>query len=269
MNADRLPRITPEKYLQYLRELGAPAEAFKVSRVAILAWGPLWATTISLTAARRQRAWVYDKDWPHHIAATPAGHVSIFRLPTGAAAAGFLLEQLIASGVATIVGLGLAGGIDQAFPAGTIAILAAALPDEGTSPHYCEGTIENRELQPVHASRWMVRHIERAFETSAVQARTATAWTTDAPFRETPEKISERRRQGASVVDMETSALYKIAAYRGIDICNVVIVSDELWDDWRPGLQHATVRSSQETAVRLLYRVCGEFQLSLLTEGVG
>ncbi|MCK5429213.1 MAG: hypothetical protein KAI94_07065, partial [Anaerolineales bacterium] len=40
--------------------------------------------------------------------------------------------------------------------------------------------------------------------------------------------------QGVLGVDMETSAMYALGNYRKVRVANLLVVSDELRDQWRP-----------------------------------
>ena len=42
-------------------------------------------------------------------------------------------------------------------------------------------------------------------------------WTTDAIFRETAERIAQRKTDGAKIVEMEQSGCIAVAQYRGFD----------------------------------------------------
>ncbi len=53
-------------------------------------------------------------------------------------------------------------------------------------------------------------------------------WSTDAPFRETVKKVIHYQQAGALAVDMETSALFTVASFRGILMAVALVVSDEL-----------------------------------------
>lgn len=59
-------------------------------------------------------------------------------------------------------------------------------------------------------------------------------WTTDAFCRETPGMVKRRRDEGCPVVEMEASAMFAVAQYRGIQIGMLLgcddDVSAEVWD---------------------------------------
>jgi nucleoside phosphorylase len=63
-------------------------------------------------------------------------------------------------------------------------------------------------------------------------------WTTDASFRETPDKVALRQSEGAVTVEMECSAYYSVAKLKNL-LCGQLlyagdVVKKEGWDyrDW-------------------------------------
>ncbi len=55
-----------------------------------------------------------------------------------------------------------------------------------------------------------------------------TTWTTDAFFRETSKKVKQFRDLGASVVEMECSALAACAQFRKLDFAQILFTADTL-----------------------------------------
>ena len=165
--------------------------------------------------------------------------MSIFRLPTGAPAAAFLLDQIIACGGNTIFGLGIAGSLDPKLTLGDIVVASEALAAEGTSTHY--GTPRWIGRPPVvQASIGLADQLVKTFADGAnanIVIHTGKVWSTDAPFRERRKDIADMRAQGALAVDMESSAMYSVACFRGAKVCNVLVISDELAHGWQPGLE--------------------------------
>lgn len=63
-----------------------------------------------------------------------------------------------------------------------------------------------------------------------LNCREVITWSTDGFFRETKEKVSYRRREGCSVVEMECSALAACAAFRGATWGMILYTADSLAD---------------------------------------
>jgi len=49
-------------------------------------------------------------------------------------------------------------------------------------------------------------------------------------------------------VDMETSAMYALGVYRNVEVCNFLVVSDELWRDWRPAVDRPELAEALKKA---------------------
>ncbi|HWG91061.1 MAG TPA: hypothetical protein VNZ52_09470, partial [Candidatus Thermoplasmatota archaeon] len=82
-------------------------------------------------------------------------------------------------------------------------------------------------------------------------------WTTDAIYRETPERIRHFRDRGAIAVDMETSALLTVAHYRGIPAAGTHIITDRLGEAWTPA-KGEDVAAAVERATRWVAEVARE-----------
>jgi len=59
-------------------------------------------------------------------------------------------------------------------------------------------------------------------------------WTTDAVYRETPEKIRRRKAEGALTVEMEAAAFFAVAQFRGVSFGQMLYGGDDVsgteWD---------------------------------------
>ena len=59
-------------------------------------------------------------------------------------------------------------------------------------------------------------------------------WTTDAIFRETPARVARRRQQGCLTVEMEASAMFAVATFRGATYGQLLYAGDDVsaeeWD---------------------------------------
>jgi purine-nucleoside phosphorylase len=50
-------------------------------------------------------------------------------------------------------------------------------------------------------------------------------WTTDAFYRETPDKVARRRAEGCLTVEMETSAFFALAQFRQVAFAQCFMVA--------------------------------------------
>jgi uridine phosphorylase len=152
------------------------------------------------------------------------------------------MEELIACGARVFLGLGLAGSIQPEAPIGTFFIPTSCIREEGTSPHYLSS---DEGLRP--APR-LVRALEKARLKKGAVAYAGPLWTTDAPYREMVTTIEDYRLRKILGVDMETSAMYALGVYRNVEVCNLLVVSDELWRDWKPAFGRPELRKALKKA---------------------
>jgi uridine phosphorylase len=148
----------------------------------------------------------------------------------GAPLAVMTLERLLAGGAGEILVLGFCGALTPRLRIGTAVSTVKAYSDEGTSRHYAPG---KKIFKPGAVFQ---KAIEDALRSRRLPFVTAKAVSTDAPFRETPEWLMSMRRKGCEVADMETSAVFALAAHYRRPAASLMLVSDELDDGtWRNG----------------------------------
>jgi len=170
----------------------------------------------------------------------------------GAPMAVMLLEQLVAMGGGRFVLFGTCGALTPDLAVGDVVLPDTAVSEEGTSAHY------PLAFRPAAAPA-LRRKLGRYLASRGVPAAQGPVWTTDAPFRETREKVAEYGEQGVLAVDMEFSALIAVAAFRGVDLAAVMVVSDLLWGgEWRPGFGDRRFRNRVRHLGDLLVEFCGE-----------
>jgi uridine phosphorylase len=161
-------------------------------------------------------------------------------------------EELISAGCKVFVACGGAGVLEPEIALGHAVILTSAVRDEGTSYHYLPA---GREVPSDPA---VTEALVKVFDRAEVPYRLGKAWTTDAPYRETPARRAERMAEGCSVVEMEASAFFAVAQFRGVQFGQVVyggdLVVPEGWDD-RGWNSHST---SRELLFRLAVEACLE-----------
>lgn len=152
------------------------------------------------------------------------------RFGFGAPAACARLESLIAYGVQWFVSIGYAGALQEELRIGDLVVCDKAIRDEGTSYHYLPAS------KHAYASQEMVRQLTQAMERLNHPYRLGTSWTIDALYRETVAEIGHYRREGVATVEMEASALFAVAAYRGVEMGAMFAISDSLaGPEWESG----------------------------------
>jgi uridine phosphorylase len=150
----------------------------------------------------------------------------------GAPLAVGVLEELIALGCRKFIACGGAGVLNQAIALGHLVIPASAVRDEGTSYHYLPPSRE------VAADAAGMAAIQRTLDERNIPYVVGKTWTTDALYRETSTKIARRRAEGCITVEMEASAFFAVAQFRGVTFGQILYggddLSGEVWDqrDW-------------------------------------
>jgi len=171
----------------------------------------------------------------------------------GAPIAAGLLEDVIAFGCRTFIVCGGCGVLRPELAVGHLIIVSSAVRDEGTSYHYLP---PDREVLAHEAG---VAALAATFSRHGVPYALGKTWTTDAPYRETPNKIAARRAEGCLTVEMESAALMAVAAFRGAVLGQALYGGDDLsgaeWDhrDWR----------SRQQIRENLFWLCAEACLTL------
>jgi len=141
----------------------------------------------------------------------------------GAPAAVISLESLIVSGAENIIILGFCGALNSKLKLLDAVSIKKAFSEEGTSRHYFSG---RTEFSP---SRVLTDKIEGVLQSKGLSSQNGSIVSTDAPFRETRAWLESNRNRGVDCVDMETSAVFALAEFYGIQAAALLIVSDKLY----------------------------------------
>jgi uridine phosphorylase len=166
-----------------------------------------------------------------YLVAYKDSHILVLKVPGfGAPTAVMTLEELIAFGIQKFVNLGTAGALQENMNVGDMVICDRAIRDEGTSFHYWPAE------KYAFPSPELTENLSKAFQSKGMPYSKGTTWTTDAPYRETIEELRQYRSDGVATVEMETSALFAVGAYRGVGVSSSFVISDILSEqDWHQG----------------------------------
>ena len=142
-------------------------------------------------------------------------------------------ECLIANGVRQILLCGSVGAFEASqrpLRIGDYLVPRGAISEDGTSRLY--GGEELHSLAP-DAGQIHFENVLRSHITSEVHE--GIIWTTDAPYRETPEKVAAFTSRGAIAVEMEYAALLSLCKAHDISFSAAFFVSDIVGTEWRKG----------------------------------
>ena len=245
LSAESNSRIEPAEFLAHvLAQYGVEPADLDVRPVALLTFIPALQQRLlrHLGMPPPQPQPIMRQPWYN-----PEGRAfSVMPSPIGAPVAVMLLEQLIALGARRFLYLGFCGALEPALVIGDLFIPQQAIREEGTSYHYLPAGVEPA------ASPAMTAPLQKEGERQGLHLRQGRLWTTDAPYRETAEKIADFRAAGVQAVDMEVAALLSVAAYRGCEVAALLVVSDECYHPtWRPGFGVPALRRGCQEAVVL------------------
>lgn len=138
-----------------------------------------------------------------------------------------LVEEFSAFGVEEFILWGYCGSLDPDFRLGNILMAEGALREDGTSYHYLEG--EDDLVYSAWYDDWRETGHRHGF-------REALVWSSDAPYRETADKVRRYKERGITAVEMEVASFYSVCQYLGVKGIAFLVVSDLLHNgDWNGG----------------------------------
>ena len=156
-------------------------------------------------------------------------------------------EDMLAMGSRNLILFGNCGVLDPGIEDCGIIIPTGALRDEGASFHYAppSDVIDvNRAYAP------LFREVLKEHGCRFVEGLT---WTTDAPYRETPEKVARRRAQGAITVEMECAGMQALCDFRKTGFFQFLYAGDNLGgENWDPRSLSGDARLDDKLKIALL-----------------
>ena len=179
--------------------------------------------------------------------------IALIQSAIGAPIAAGEIEELTAMGCKKFIACGMCGVLQKELAVGHLIIPTAAVRDEGTSYHYVKPSRE------ITANERIVRVIENSLLEKRVPYVKAKTWTTDAFYRETPQKIAQRKNEGCVSVEMETSAFMAVSQYNNTEFGQILCSGDSLggeeWDKRnyykREDIREFVLRLTLDTGLKL------------------
>lgn len=167
-------------------------------------------------------------------------------------------EDLMAMGSKRLILLGNCGVLDKSIEDCGIIIPTCAIRDEGTSYHY-SGSSDMIAVNKKYREKFKAILTECGYP--YIEGIT---WTTDAPYRETRDKVNRRKGQGAICVEMECAGMQAVCDFRGTEFFQFFYAGDNLdHSSWEPRSISGESRLDDKTKIMML-----AFELGLkITEG--
>ena len=143
--------------------------------------------------------------------------------------------------------------MDSRIEVGQVLVVDGAIRDEGFSYQYIPAS------RVIHTDPAVTDKIVSFLEERGVPCLRGLVWTTDAIFRETPDRIALRRKEGARIVEMEQAGCIAVAQFRKFAYGALIYGGDDLsGEDWdgrtwrsREGVRYGLVQLCAEL-VRLI-----------------
>ncbi|MGA7732341.1 MAG: nucleoside phosphorylase [Chloroflexia bacterium] len=176
--------------------------------------------------------------------------LTVFHPGVGAPLAAAFLEEVIALGCTKFVACGGCGVLDSNISIGHIVVPRSAIRDEGTSYHYLPPSRE------VAASDRAMSAVTGTLDGHGIPYTVGKTWTTDAIYRETPEKIALRRAEGCIAVEMEAAAFFAVAQFRNVQMAQLLYGGDDVGGETWDGRHWATRTSVREKLFWLAAEAC-------------
>jgi len=174
---------------------------------------------------------------------------------SGAPYAVMLLEALAVWGASRIIFYGWCGAVSDSVKIGDIIVATSAFVDEGTSKHYGYDEVSGNGV--ALPSFDLTETIKGLLKQSGITFHEGPVWSTDAIYRETPEKVAYYKEKNVLGVEMEISAIYSAARFRNVEAAGILVVSDEISTlKWKPGFRDDRFQESRAAVCEALIKIC-------------
>lgn len=137
------------------------------------------------------------------------------------------LDLFNAMGITKVMFCGGGGVLDKNIEVGQILVVDGAIRDEGFSYHYIKPS------RYIYSNPEVTQKIIRYLENNSISYIRGLTWTTDAIFRETDDRIAQRKKEGAKIVEMEQAGCIAVSQFRGFEYGSLIYGGDDVsQDEW-------------------------------------
>ena len=177
-------------------------------------------------------------------------NVSLVGPLLGAPYAVMILEKLRVLGVQKVIFLGWCGSVVPEIHIGDVVLPDRGVIGEGTSGYYLRRRFSLPSLE-------ITERIGSCAARCSLAVHKGPVWSTDAPYRETADRVISLQQEGVLGVDMEVSALFSAGEFRGVSVGALLVVSDELGAlKWVPGFSGHGLKEARRRVARIVEEIC-------------
>lgn len=162
------------------------------------------------------------------------GYVPVHEWGIGAPVAATVTENVVAAGAEAVVLLSGCAALRPHIPPDAAVLPTSAVRDEGASYHYVPPD------EPVEPASELVDELDGRLSAAGFETPRGPTWTTSAMYRETIPEIHHYRDEGVVSLCMESSAVWAVCKYRGVNAATVHEIGDYLLvDEWDDGAERS------------------------------
>ena len=137
------------------------------------------------------------------------------------------LDLFHAMGITKVMFCGGGGVLDRNIEVGQILVVDGAIRDEGFSYQYIAPS------RVIRTDQETKEKIINYLKENGIPYLQGLTWTTDAIFRETPDRIALRKEEGAKIVEMEQAGCIAVAQFRHFSYGALIYGGDDLsGEEW-------------------------------------
>ena len=140
----------------------------------------------------------------------------------GCPACGGNLDLFHAMGITKVMFCGGGGVLDSNIDVDQILVVEGAIRDEGFSYQYIKPS------RVIYTEKETTEKIIRYLREHDIPFLRGLTWTTDAIFRESPDRIALRKEEGAKIVEMEQAGCIAVARFRHFSYGALIYGGDDL-----------------------------------------
>lgn len=154
--------------------------------------------------------------------------LAAFNAQVGAPACVSMYEEMLAAGLEKLVLFGTCGVLDRSIKDCSVIIPTTAVRDEGVSYHYAPPSDE------IACNLFGIDDFTAILDSHNCRYTLGKTWTTDAKYRETPDKVAQRKAAGCLCVEMECVSMAAVSQFRKKELFHFLYAADNLdgtrWD---------------------------------------